>query len=300
MLVQQWLHKHQNPDDCSKARIAIINNYAWSGLGSTIHQVVWAVAKALADDRIFVYANPGTWIWAQCEKKNPDCFFLPVTNCSSLQVVDNNRVIIINANGGYFGAIKRPFPFSNRTFNWWRTQLAYYMIRFNERVTEHIEQITNQTFPQGLEHARPLIAVFIRRSDKIAQKEMLRAYSLREYFDLFDSDAKRALVRNVYLNSEDEGVFDEFKKNLIYSSYYRLFYINQTRGYVFHQFGGQSAERLSQIALNFLTDLYIEANADMHVGTLSSNWCRLVDELRLSAGKKIPYYTPEEGHYQGF
>ncbi len=52
-----------------------------------------------------------------------------------------------------------------------------------------------------------------------------------------------------------------------------------------------------KVVLEFLTDLFIEANADLHVGTLTSNWCRLVDEIRLVLGKTIPYYTPENLFY---
>ncbi|CAF1579756.1 unnamed protein product [Adineta steineri] len=48
-----------------------------------------------------------------------------------------------------------------------------------------------------------------------------------------------------------------------------------------------------KIILEFLTDLFIEANADLHAGTLTSNWCRLVDEMRFVLGKFSPYYTPE-------
>jgi hypothetical protein len=56
---------------------------------------------------------------------------------------------------------------------------------------------------------------------------------------------------------------------------------------------GTAPEQRKKIVLEFLTDLFIEVNADLHAGTLSSNWCRLVDEVRLALGKMIPYYTPE-------
>jgi hypothetical protein len=54
-----------------------------------------------------------------------------------------------------------------------------------------------------------------------------------------------------------------------------------------------SRRQRGKIVLEFLSDLFIEVNADLHVGTLTSNWCRLVDEVRLVLGKTIPYYTPE-------
>jgi hypothetical protein len=56
---------------------------------------------------------------------------------------------------------------------------------------------------------------------------------------------------------------------------------------------GMAPEKRAKIVLEFLTDLFIEVNADLHAGTLTSNWCRLVDEIKLAIGKMIPYYTPE-------
>ncbi|CAF1196904.1 unnamed protein product, partial [Didymodactylos carnosus] len=297
---QEWLYNHQNPADCSTARIAVINNYAWSGMGSSIHQIVWTIAKVLEDNRIFVYATPGNWMWADCDEKNPNCFFIPVSNCKSSGEIDGNRIIEISGNYGHYGSTVPPEPFSNQSFNWWRAQLAFYVTRFNKRVMEHVKRVSHEIFPQGIEHSRPLIALFIRRSDKVATGEMKKSYTLESYFDLFDSDARRASVRNLYLNSEDDDVFNEFHKNQHLVRYYRLFYLNQTRGYTFSSWLEESPERQSQISLAFLTDLYIESNADMHAGTLSSNWCRLIDEIRLSAGKTIPFYTPEQEYYQGF
>ena len=59
---QKWIYEHQNPRDCSNKRFAIIQNYAPSGFGSTVHQVAWAFGKALGDGRIAVYQTPGNWV----------------------------------------------------------------------------------------------------------------------------------------------------------------------------------------------------------------------------------------------
>ena len=59
---QKWLYEHQNPGDCSNKKIAILHQYAWSGFGSTIHQIVWALGLALSQNRIVVYRTPGNWV----------------------------------------------------------------------------------------------------------------------------------------------------------------------------------------------------------------------------------------------
>ncbi|CAF1529090.1 unnamed protein product [Adineta steineri] len=123
---------------------------------------------------------------------------------------------------------------------------------------------------------------------------MSQAYHLQRYFSLFDEHARLAKISNVYINSEDGYVFKEFEEvNRNKKKYYKLLSINTTRNIVFSTLMGMSIEHRGEIVLEFLTDLFIEAHADLHAGTLTSNWCRLVDEIRLVLGKRIPYYTPE-------
>jgi hypothetical protein len=59
---QKWLYEHQHPADCTNKRFAIIHRFAWSGFGSTVHQIAWAFGMALAEDRIAVYQTPGNWV----------------------------------------------------------------------------------------------------------------------------------------------------------------------------------------------------------------------------------------------
>ncbi|CAF0894586.1 unnamed protein product [Rotaria sordida] len=123
---------------------------------------------------------------------------------------------------------------------------------------------------------------------------MSQAYTLKQYFDLFDADVRRANISTVYINSEDEQVFDEFAQiNKEKQDYYKLLKITVQRNVVFGSLIGMMREQRGKIILEFLSDLFIEANADLHVGTLTSNWCRLVDGIRLVLGKTIPFYTPE-------
>ncbi|CAF5097041.1 unnamed protein product, partial [Rotaria sp. Silwood1] len=137
-------------------------------------------------------------------------------------------------------------------------------------------------------------AVYVRRSDKVRSREMSQSYTLKQYFDLFDADARRVNISIIYINSEDEQVFNEFAQiNKEKQGYYKLLNITVQRNVVFASLVHMNIEQRGKIILEFLSDLFIEANADLHVGTLTSNWCRLVDEMRLVLGKTIPFYTPE-------
>jgi hypothetical protein len=234
-------------------------------------------------------------LYGDCEKGTPDCIFLPITNCSIPSVVDGNKTIRIKSDFGHWSKPVHPPIFKNRTFNWYRAQMVFYLMRFKPETIAHAQQTVAQYFnPPSVEFHRPYIAVYVRRSDKVRSKEMSQAYSLKQYFDLFDADARRANISTIYLNSEDAKVFKEFEElNKEKNGYYKLLTIKVSRNVVFGTLTRMSLKQRGKIVLEFLSDLYIEANADLHVGTLTSNWCRLVDEVRLMLGKTIPYYTPE-------
>lgn len=168
-------------------------------------------------------------------------------------------------------------------------------MRYNSETLNYVQQtIAKHISPPIIDAHRPFVSIYVRRSDKVLYKEMSQAYPLKQYFSLFDQDARRAKIRKVYLNSEDGRVFQEFiELNKTMQEYYQLLTIPFLRDIVYRKLLAMSSAQRKEIVLQFLTDLYIETHADMHVGTLSSNWCRLVDEMRLVIGKVIPYYTPE-------
>ncbi|CAF2166444.1 unnamed protein product [Rotaria magnacalcarata] len=292
---QSWLYKHQHPINCTDKRFAIIQNYALSGFGSTVHQIVWAFGIALADNRIAVYQVPGKWLYGSCTSSTPDCVFLPITNCSIPSKGSATQIIQVNADLGHWSNPILPSIFQNRTFNWYRTQLLFYLTRFKPETLTHIQNVISQQFtPPSIDLHHPYIALYVRRSDKVRNREMSQSYTLKQYFDLFDADARRANISTVYINSEDEQVFNEFIQiNKEKQGYYKLISIKVQRNVVFASLIHMGSEPRGKIVLEFLTDLFIEANADLHAGTLTSNWCRLVDELRLVLGKTIPFYTPE-------
>ncbi|UJR10630.1 hypothetical protein I4U23_014827 [Adineta vaga] len=292
---QKWLYDHQHPVNCTDKQFAIIRKYAWSGFGSTVHQIVWAFGVALSEGRIAVYDVPGHWMYGDCNVTNPDCVFLPITNCSLPRVAVHPQVTYINADFGHWAQPVHPPVFQNRTFNWYRAQLLFYLLRLKPETLTHVQKmVTEYLKVPSVDSLRPYIAVYVRRSDKVTGREMSQAYPLKQYFDLFDADVRRANITNIYLNSEDEQVFNEFIEiNKEKQGYYKLFTIKTKKNVVYATLTRMSQQERGKIVLEFLIDLFIEAHADLHAGTLTSNWCRLVDEMRLTLGKTSPYYTPE-------
>ena len=122
-------------------------------------------------------------------------------------------------------------------------------MRYNPETLAHVQHAIRQYFqPPSLDSHRPYIAVYIRRSDKIAGKEMTQAYPLHQYFDLFDKAARQAKINTVYINSEDEKVFAEFDPvNKNKEGYYKLLTINATRNVVFASMMNASPEERKKI-----------------------------------------------------
>jgi hypothetical protein len=168
-------------------------------------------------------------------------------------------------------------------------------MRFKPEILAHVQKTVAQYFnPPSVDLHHPYIAVYVGRSNKVKRREMSKFYTLKQCFNLFDAHARRANIRTVYINSEDEQVFNEFVElNKEYQGYYKLLSTNTSRNVVFGPLTGMSKQERRKLVLELLSDLFIEANADLHVGSLALNWCRIVDEIRLALGKTIPYYTPE-------
>jgi len=149
-------------------------------------------------------------MYADCDSVTPDCVFLPITNCSIPSRIDGQQVIYIDANFGHWSKPIHPPIFQNRTFNWYRAQLLFYLMRYKPKTLTHVQNTIAQYLKSSIDLQHPYIAVYVRRSDKVSHKEMSQAYTLKQYFDLFDADARRANISRVYINSEDENVFKEF------------------------------------------------------------------------------------------
>ena len=110
-------------------------------------------------------------------------------------------------------------------------------MRFKPQVLTQIQNTVARNFaPPSVDLHHPYIAVYVRRSDKVQFKEMSQAYTLKQYFDQFDADARRAKINTVYINSEDARVFNEFTEiNKEKQGYYKLLRVNVTRNVVYRK-----------------------------------------------------------------
>ncbi|CAI5472213.1 unnamed protein product, partial [Closterium sp. Yama58-4] len=124
---------------------------------------------------------------------------------------------------------------------------------------------------------RPMVSVHVRQSDKFKEMTLL-SFAMHMFF----AHRLRAAVpdlKHVWLNTEMESVIEQTKQypswQFHYSTNARLPPgANDTRAYEFMQ----------DVAVS-LASVLIAAECDYFVGSLESNWSRLINELRSTNGR---------------
>ena len=97
------LWKHQNPEDCSKAKFMIAGDWE-EGFGSEIHVLGAGMAAAVAMGRVYVMTKRDKAVshsfWqvdtehcrAQGNTKNHECYFEPWTHCTEEEIYGDTKI----------------------------------------------------------------------------------------------------------------------------------------------------------------------------------------------------------------
>jgi hypothetical protein len=136
--------------------------------------------------------------------------------------------------------------------------------------------------------------MFIRAGDKAKEAAPM---SVAAHFKELQPIAEALGVKDVYVGSDSwdriaEAV-DQFGSN------YTIHFIDWHRpasGIAWQDVASSTGTwRMTQLVRLALADLFITAQSDVLVGTLSSNWARLSDMIRRANGKaRVPVATPEK------
>lgn len=322
LAIAQLIHSHQNPADCSRAKYLVIEREWHSGLGSTVHIKAYSLLVALMSGRVLI-DDPGiqwtmTFAANYCETQDWSCYFAPLTTCTLPQdwrskarpfqdiagqiedqyVTSSAQMQLANAPG--LGGVRvddfdGSSSFNNKPASWWMTQATGYVARPNERTLSAVCHIWNCIIGRGKQPPRPFAAMFIRRGDKGWEAQLREPF---EYFDLLEALDRNLSepVRGVYIGTDDPRMLSQVAReysqrwDLVWMGYHRA-----SQGSQHHEeVSRYHSARMELQVLLTLAEVYISATADVLVGTLSSNQCRLMDELRKLQGKgRMPYLTPE-------
>jgi hypothetical protein len=248
-----------------------------------------------------------------------DCFFLPSTRCrpataalvgapviTALHQLD--RVVRLHPYHSLLGTsfceltVQASTPglaaFRDKPPSWWYAQLAKFVVRPTMHTLTTLmwplQQAAFYRTAGRLPH--PLAAVFIRAGDKGSEAPLQTVHA---HFAALAPLARKLNISDVYVGSDSAARLAEAID--AYSSTYRIHFINWQRpggGLAMEDVKAaatsRSSSRMADLTRLALADLAITAQADVLVGSLSSNWPRLADELRRAGGKgRVPVGTPE-------
>eukprot|EP00993_Chasmostoma_nieuportense_P000046 NODE_1042_length_1690_cov_18.112604_g979_i0.p1 GENE.NODE_1042_length_1690_cov_18.112604_g979_i0~~NODE_1042_length_1690_cov_18.112604_g979_i0.p1 ORF type:complete len:318 (+),score=71.86 NODE_1042_length_1690_cov_18.112604_g979_i0:544-1497(+) len=280
---QAWFWHHQHPPTCHDKQFFLMGTHN-SGIGSAIHVLTEYALRAMALGHILLEMGRFHFSPPDCLNQGLECYFLPLANCT----VKDVPVAQI-----HYGSEKDwtstdtharlPFPpYTRMHKSWWRAQFAAYIARPTPKLSEYLIRKRQELFPNGL--ARHTIGIHVRHGDKFHEanpqplpKYMRAAMELRlqRYPD----------ARHVWLSTEDPLVIQEAEER--YSDQWQFNYTN------FKRVQGSLAiiELAQQIGientvLHSMLNLFLAVETAGGVGTLSSNWCRLIHELRATWAQK--------------
>lgn len=185
-------------------------------------------------------------------------------------------------------------------FYWWRAVSTAYIMRPNVRTLKAIEDRKGEIYPE-MSVGSGTVAVHVRHGDKWQESKPVddqQYVTVLEELSLQESD-QWALSQSIYLSTEDAATVDFFKGlpdwNVTFTRVKR--YTDKNKSPM-----GWAAEvgRSSEM-LNSLTSLDLSLQCDAFVMTLSSNWCRLIDELRATVRCKAdhPFLDAQQADARG-
>eukprot|EP00276_Gloeochaete_wittrockiana_P008530 CAMPEP_0184643202 /NCGR_PEP_ID=MMETSP0308-20130426/3_1 /TAXON_ID=38269 /ORGANISM="Gloeochaete witrockiana, Strain SAG 46.84" /LENGTH=593 /DNA_ID=CAMNT_0027070959 /DNA_START=280 /DNA_END=2061 /DNA_ORIENTATION=- len=281
---QRLIYESQNPSNCSKAKFIVFRTPSnGNGIGSCVSVKALALAFAVQQGRVLIFEEKN-WIWSNCsDADGMSCYFMPTTNCSlegrNFTVVYLKRLLWLNRTMENYPAVKilhpaeepwghsTPLPrFAQRHgLVWWRAQAIKYLTRPNAYTINLTETVRKE-----LQLPQKRISLHVRHGDK--GKEMpLVPFST--YIDLTLELSKRTGIKDVFLATETEAFIKHAAK---------------VKGLRFHTQPRICAKNLNETtpadrlecARILLPNLFLAAECQYHVGTIMSNWSRLVMALQ--------------------
>ena len=213
-------------------------------------------------------------------------------------------------------------------FYWWRAQSVTYLVRFNARTRKAVDKMrseslfacdTKVTSSETL--AQGTISVHVRHGRKATEADVFEFLKYLEEMESLaaDSTALRVLypevaesnttfsypantytARKVFLSTEDQQVVDEALRLCGGKPRWEVIYTRVRRSNDDAWVHAKKPEDARYEVLNAFMNLELALEADAWVCTLSSNWCRLIDELRMTIGRKAshPYLSLSFADFQ--
>lgn len=315
---QKLVWEHQHPSDCRAAEYLIWIPTP-HGIGSNVHCMGQALSHAmnlnrvllLAEDHVHPYYDPE---FCNTSSSFHDCYFEPLSSCSisdaaavlgskSIAYEDLNEVpptSFTNSSNNpedkvvkltnipaersvvprVFDAFLITSPIDPRKFYyWWRAQSVAFLIRPNAKLYAEMDARKSVLFPNTID--RGTISCHIRHGDKWIETQLVEdtvyVKAIEHVYQRGNYEGSH-LGRNVFLSTEDP----ESVKHFLGLKHWKTSYLDIPRKPDHTKTTVEYAKELGPAhdMIHSMINLDLALQCDAWVGTLSSNWCRLIDELR--------------------
>lgn len=272
-----------------------------AGIGSKIHVLGAALAIAMSQQRVLVVAkqssDPFMDDWCEGANSLIECYFEDFTSCPSLdnkidntynQSLDQSTELFLQIGLAQMLESSRLVPPQmteilrlspvepNKYFYWWRCQASNYIVRLNTRTQADLKARRSRLFPQRT-IPPGTISIHVRHGDKGKEAALTPDEMYLQLAPLL-LDKSETLRKTIFLSTEDSQTVEYFTK----AKGWNTFFVEVDR-FTEHSISPlQHADKIGRSGefLNSMLNLQLALECDAWIGTMSSNWCRLIDELR--------------------
>eukprot|EP00667_Euglena_gracilis_P004623 EG_transcript_4648 len=325
--VQQLVHDWQNPppEQCKTSKF-LLYEPVLAGIGSMAHTAAAALGIAISSGRILkLISHRSKSPWTNGTDCPPaaswlECFFEPVTSCTnspsggvpmmgsrlylgirSKQFVRANdptkhKLMIPRGPGGYCVLHKSAGAPPGEVYQRLRRHLSdrhvvasgillRYLLRPRPFFAMHLQDLLDgqRGLMEWLRPPLPFTAVHIRYGDKGVEAAV---QPLHVYATLLGQQN----VTRAFISTETEAVLRQFPLLCERCSMFNLSYARKGKDLL-------GADPVAELAWSF-ANLLVSLKATAFVGTRSSNWCRLMEELAATSGwPDRPYFSLDTGHW---
>ncbi len=318
--IQHEIWKHQFPATCEDKKFLIVPLW-YAGIGSTLHILTIGLAWALQSNRIlipFIIERR----WGDPDFCDPDnqsilCYLNIMTNCTipnynyiqllkqknqdipsiDLQVSNSNDITAFSLRkyllrSEYLTYNILPVaidPFLGRESSlaikkwYWRVQGVTFITRLNERTVNWIQKYEKENCKECKNEYD--ISLHIRHGDKGSEMKLIDADVYKEAIKILTSLGMKKNY-TVYVNADDQESVD-----IIHTLPYDVASFNQSRS----NYGYNENIKKKLSGLESFANLYNQIRADHCVGTIGSNWNRLIYALKDTVGMKSDGYLLDIG-----
>ncbi len=320
--IQHEIWKHQFPSTCEDKKYLIVPLW-YAGMGSILHIMSRSFSWALESGRIMIVkrmykANWGDPEFCDADNQSILCYLQPMTNCTvseeDVQRAFNNDTSFVSPTHAHIAHIQDVTNFTSIQYiysgfsrnyygiipsfvhnfvmnqkyhinenSYWTIQAEAFITRLNERTVNWIREYEKENC-KGCKNEYD-ISSHIRHGDKGSEMKLIDADVYKEAIKIITSLGMKKNY-TIYVNADDQESVDA-----IHSLSCDVASFNQGR----YNYGVSQNKNVKNVGLISFANLYNQIRADHSVGTIGSNWNRLIYELKLTVGMKSDGFILEVG-----